>query len=205
MWGLIGTPRPASHSSVSWCERSRGPPSFVPSWYAKKSRSRDAVTFGSFWRRLPAAALRGLANSRSPRVALSPVELLERRERHEDLAPHLEPRSGTSTAPVASRFGIDPMVAMFAVTSSPVTPSPRVRRDRQAPAFVEQRDGEAVELGLADERDRPGDDLRDPLVPGVELVAAERVVEREHRHDVLHRRERAPTARRPGAGSASRA
>ena len=32
----------------------------------RTARSRDAVTRGSFWRRLPAAALRGLANSRSP-------------------------------------------------------------------------------------------------------------------------------------------
>ena len=51
------------------CRSSGGPPTTSPSWYTQKERSRLAVIEGSFWRRLPAAALRGLTNSRSPLAA----------------------------------------------------------------------------------------------------------------------------------------
>ena len=60
----------------------------------------------------------------------------------------------------------------------------------EAAVLVEQRDGEAVELGLADERDRIGDHPLDAGVPREQLVAVERVVEREHADDVADRCER---------------
>ena len=51
-----------------------------------------AVIDGSFWRRDPAAELRGLTNSRSAGLGLAPVEIIESRDRHVDLAPHLDQR-----------------------------------------------------------------------------------------------------------------
>ena len=48
------------------CRANAGPPATSPSWYTQNDRSRRAVIEASFWRRLPAAALRGLTNKRVP-------------------------------------------------------------------------------------------------------------------------------------------
>ena len=61
---------------------------------------------------------------------------------------------------------------------------------REAAVLVQQRHREPVELGLADEAHRIGDHPLDASVPREQLVAVERVVEREHAHVVADRRER---------------
>ena len=86
-------------------------------------RSRDAVTVASFCRRLPAAALRALVNSRSPAAAW-------RRLRSSNAASGMKtsPRTSRSSGirlPF-SRSGTGFSVRRFSVTSSPVRPSPRV-------------------------------------------------------------------------------
>ena len=97
----------------------------TPSWYAKKSRSRDAVTRASFWRRLPAAALRGFANRRSP---ASPWRRLS--SSNDASGMNTSPRTSIRVRHAPScpsrRLGIDGDRRDVGVTSSPVTPSPRV-------------------------------------------------------------------------------
>ena len=89
---------------------------------------------------------------------------------------------------------------MFAVTSSPVTPSPRVAACTSRPLLVGQRHGDAVDLGLAREGERLEVEVGrlppQPLRPGPQLVLAERVVEAHHRDAVAHLLEQ---ARRRGA------
>ncbi|CFP66408.1 Uncharacterised protein [Bordetella pertussis] len=76
---------------------------------------------GSSWRRLPAAALRGLTNTFSPRAACV-------RFRRSNSARFIRtsPRTSSTRGAPCRRNGTPLMVRMLAVTSSPVCPSPRV-------------------------------------------------------------------------------
>ena len=58
-----------------------------------------AVMRGSSWRRLPAAALRGLTKTFSPRACGLCIHALEAGDRHEDLAAHLEQRRRRAAQP----------------------------------------------------------------------------------------------------------
>ena len=103
---------------------------------------------GSFWRRLPAAALRGFANACLPfatAAALSASKLL--------LGMYTSPRSSTGAAasrrpPSAAsrrRSGTSFTVRMLAVTSSPVVPSPRVAaRTRRPSSYVKAMDEPSI-------------------------------------------------------------
>ena len=51
--------------------RTPAPPTTSPSWYAQNDSRRRAVIDGSFWRRLPAAALRGFTSIRTPAASYS--------------------------------------------------------------------------------------------------------------------------------------
>ena len=84
---------------------------------------RDAVTFGSFWRSEPAAALRGLANGFSP-ASTSRAFSSSKRSIGKKTSPRTSTRSGTRSP--LSRSGMSAMVRTFGVMSSPVRPSPRV-------------------------------------------------------------------------------
>ena len=100
---------------------------------------------------------------------------------------------------------------MLAVTSSPVTPSPRVAAEHELAALIAERGGQAVDLGLGhdldlvllDARESSGarKKLRMVLEEGAHLVVVEGVVERQHRRRVAHLgeargRRRADAARR---------
>ncbi len=114
----------------------------------KVDRSRFAVIDGSFWRRLPAAALRGFANACLPfstAAAFSASKL--------DFGMYTSPRSSTGasasrnppSAPSRRRSGTSFTVRMFAVTSSPVVPSPRVAaRIRRPPSYVSAMDEPSI-------------------------------------------------------------
>ncbi len=105
---------------------SGGPPTTSPSWYTQNDRSRFAVTDGSFWRRLPAPALRGLTNNRSPAAAASSF-MRSKLATGRYTSPRTSMTSGTgASARATSRLGTTAIVATLAVTSSPVRPSPRV-------------------------------------------------------------------------------
>ena len=88
--------------------------------YINVSSLRCAATLGSSWRMVPAAALRGLANSGSPDfrrdlfISLSICSLI-----------HTSPSTIISTGR-SNWSGTDKIVRTLCVTSSPTTPSPRV-------------------------------------------------------------------------------
>ena len=94
-----------------------------------KARRRLAVTLGSFCLSEPAAQLRGLTKgSRPARFSSSltcskPLKLMY-------TSPRISRRSGGSPD---RRRGIAAMARAFAVTSSPVSPSPRVAARTKAP------------------------------------------------------------------------
>ncbi len=92
-----------------------------------------AVTFGSFWRREPAAALRGLANIGLP---ASTIDALSRSKASagRKTSPRTSTRAGTGNSSVpVSRCGTDAIVLTLGVTSSPVRPSPRVSARTRRP------------------------------------------------------------------------
>ena len=129
----------------------------------------------------------GVGEQPASGFALPTVELLERRERHEDLAPHLEPRRNARPAqlPRDRSYRVDVCGHVFAGVA--VTPS---GAPHQSAVLVEERDREAVELRLADEAHRIGDHLLDASAPGQQLVTLERIVEREHGDHMAHGSER---------------
>ena len=108
---------------------------------------------GSFWRRLPAAALRASVNSRSPGFGLAAVQRLERGQRHEDLAAHLEQR-GRLLALQLLRDLRDRAQVLGDVLAGDAVAARRA--DREAPVLVLQRDREPVELRFGDEADGSG-------------------------------------------------
>ena len=88
------------------------------------------MTRGSFWRSDPAAELRGLANGGLP-ASVSRSFSSWNAATGRNTSPRTSSVSGMPV-PV-SRSGTEPMVRMFGVTSSPVTPSPRVAPRTSAP------------------------------------------------------------------------
>ncbi len=87
-------------------------------------RSRAAVTPASIWRTLPAAVLRGLTNRGLPAASISRFSFS-----NPAIGKYTSPRtSNISGRPGAglTLSGTLRMVLMFAVTSSPTAPSPRV-------------------------------------------------------------------------------
>ncbi len=137
---------------------------------------------------MPAAALRGLANSGSPGVFAPAVRPLERRARQEHLAAHFDPARRTAAKaewnrPDGAHVGRH-VLAAGAVASRGA--------DEQPAVPVGERDAQPVDLQLCDVPDRLGAEagsLADALVERFQLVLAVGVVEAEHRRDVLDRRE----------------
>ena len=103
-------------AGISWA-------SSCPTLYAHISRGRLAVIFGSNWRKLPAAALRGLTNVFSPFTNAFLLKISN-------------PDRGMKISPLTSRMsgmlvprnlkGTLLMVRTLAVMSSPIDPSPLV-------------------------------------------------------------------------------
>ncbi len=160
---------------------------------AELVRVEGEVAGGGDARILLAQAARGrVARVREQplaRLALAPVQRLERGEGHEHLAAHLEQRRdvlGLALQLLRDRGDraqvLGDVLAGHAVAAG--------RADGEHAVVVLQRDRETVELRLGDEADRLGDQALDAHAPGVELLARERVVERQHRHPVHDRRER---------------
>ena len=157
-----------------------------------------AAFLASSWRTTPAAALRGLTNTFSffapPSISLrcrsfSAAKSSSRMK--------TSPRtSSTGAATPFSRLGTASIVRTVCVTSSPVSPSPRVAACTSCAALVAQVDRQAVELHLGVVGDRR------IVVAKAERAADARVellgaggagvglgVDREHRHGMAHRLE----------------
>lgn len=120
---FTGRPNDSYQSSSALCVSGIGIPSSTPIPYAKNDSGRCAVIFGSSWRRLPAAALRGFANSRCSAARWRSFRRAKSRL-NISTSPRTSSRAGTC-APF-SFSGIERIVRTFSVTSSPVVPSPRV-------------------------------------------------------------------------------
>ena len=87
---------------------------------------RVAVTRGSFWRRQPAAELRGFANGGLP-AATRPALSSSKSASRKNTSPRTSISSGTgNSSALVSRSGMSAEGAHVSVTSSPVRPSPRV-------------------------------------------------------------------------------
>ena len=139
----------------------------------------------SSWRSEPAAALRGLANRRSPPFGLALVEPLKGGAAHIDLAAHLE-RIGEAACldrlgDVADGADIGrDVLALIAVAAG--------RALNEAPLLVAERDGQAVDLGLGGEgqlcvRIEP-EEAADALDEVAHAFVVEHVAERQHGHAV---------------------
>ena len=144
--------------------------------------SAAAVIAGSSWRRLPAAALRGFANVFSPRAALARVQRCEGTAGHEDLAPRLEHGRPVLAAQLDRHRADRPHVDGDVLAPRAVAAGGSLH---EAALLVAQRDREAVDLGLG----RVGDLLHVEPFPRApveveDVLLAECVVEREHRHRV---------------------
>ncbi len=127
-----GSPHAASASYAPLCVVG-SKPSRAPMPWQTMPRSRVAVTFGSFWRREPAAALRGLANIGFP---ASTIEALSRSNAAagRNTSPRTSTSAGTGCSSVPeSRWGTEAIVLTLGVTSSPVRPSPRVSARTRRP------------------------------------------------------------------------
>ena len=124
--GDTGKPNAASACSVAECVAGcASQPSTTPRPYAKKASGRAAVTSGSSWRSDPAAPLRGFASGRPP-VSRMRALYASKPARGMYTSPRTSRTAGIPACPVRSFSGISPIVRRFAVTSSPVAPSPRV-------------------------------------------------------------------------------
>ncbi len=126
---LTGSPQPRSRSYQPECV-SGGSPEATPTPCRISRRSRLAVTRGSFWRSEPAAELRGLANGGLP-ASVSRSFSSWNAATGRNTSPRTSRVSGTSV-PV-SRSGTESIVRRLGVTSSPVTPSPRVAPRTRSP------------------------------------------------------------------------
>ena len=120
--GGTGRPASAAHARNPVCE-SNDTPSAAPNECTHRRSGRFAVTFGSFWRSDPAAALRGFENGRcsaSSIIRFSSSKALTGR--------YISPRTSMTAggASIRSVRGTCSTVRTFAVMSSPIRPSPRV-------------------------------------------------------------------------------
>ena len=162
-------------------------------------------------RRLPAAALRGLAKTLLARLGLRLVQRQEIGLGHEHLAADFDQRGGVAMQPVGHRFhgaevGGD-VLAFGAVAAGGAADETAV--------LIGQVDRQAVDLRFGDEHQRFGA-AEKPSGPGAEFGefgGVERVVERQHRHAVAELGEaalrraadRGRTANRTGSAPGKRA
>ena len=126
---LVGKPSFASFAYASLCE-SNSIPSRAPTPWTTTESGRWALTRGSFCRRDPAAPLRGLANNGLPNSSNESLSSLKAAN-GKKTSPRTSMSAGGFVAfNACGRFLI---VLTLSVTSSPVTPFPRVRPRTSCP------------------------------------------------------------------------
>ncbi len=127
-------PRSFTRQRNAECESANVSSLISPRPCAAKPSLREAVILGSSCLSVPAAALRGFRNGSSPASSRSRFT-----RSNSAIGKYTSPRtsstSGTDEAPrpAASTSGTARMVRTFAVTSSPLTPSPRVSARTSTP------------------------------------------------------------------------
>ena len=107
----------------------------------------------SFWRRLPAAALRAFVKSRSP---AAPCRRLSSSNAASGMNTSPRTSSSDGTRLPNSRAGAAAIVRRFSVTSSPVRPSPRVAPTEKRPSRYCNEIARPSSFGSATKRIAPG-------------------------------------------------
>ena len=130
----------------------------------------------------------GVGEQALARLALLLVELLECRQRHVDLAPHLDgSRKALALQGQALGHHFDGAhVGGHVLAGDAIAAG---GRPRVPPVLVEDRHGQAVDFELTHEIDVARDVALHALAPRQELLEGEGVVERHHRSAVAHGRE----------------
>ena len=152
----------------------------------KVDRSRFAVIDGSFWRRLPAAALRGFANACLP---FSTAATFSASKRHVHLAAQLHRRVRVAQAAQRALAQAQRHVLHRAHVGGDVLARGAVAARcgaHQAAVLVRERDGRAVDLELAHHGHHAPERLRHTLDPRVQLVQVHGVVQRVHAPGMAH-------------------
>jgi hypothetical protein len=109
-------------------------------------------------------------------LGLTPVELVEGRDGHVDLAPYLD-GAWVGRRQTVGHHPDRAHVGRHVLTDDPVAAR---RRPHEAAILVEEAHGQPVDLELAGVVDLAGDVAVHPLAPGEELLVARRLVERHH-------------------------
>ncbi len=131
------------------------------------------------------------ACGRVPRVGEDPllrlaqpfVQLLERLDRQEDLASHLDHGRRVVAVQLPGDAVDRPHVRRDVLADPSVASGRGLDED---PPLIGEGAGDAVDLQLAREPRGLPDGTLHPRAPRIQLLEAERVVEREHRRAVLH-------------------
>ena len=142
--------------------------------------ARVAVTLGSFWRSEPAAALRGLAKTGLPAsviASLSRSKASTGRNTSPRTSTQLGHRVLVGAGQAVGHRGDRPDVGGDVLAGAPVAAG---QRPHQPTVLVEQVDGQAVDLELAEQRGVDDAVAGQAAVPGLELLAGEGVVEALH-------------------------
>ena len=126
---LVGNPSSANSSYALLCE-SKSIPVRAPTPCTTILKGRDAVTRGSFCRREPAAALRGLAKRDLPASSSESLSSAKA-AKGKKTSPRTSINAGTFLP--FNVCGNPLIVFTFSVTSSPVTPLPRVNALTSSP------------------------------------------------------------------------
>ena len=130
----------------------------------------------------PGGGVAGVGEEPLVGLALATVEIGERFEGHEDLAPDLhDVRRRRQLEPPGHRPDREHVGGDVLPRH---TVSPGGGPDEMA-FFVDEGDGQPVELGLAHEGHRFRHQTLEPLPPRLEVLDIECVIERQHRDDVL--------------------
>ncbi len=147
----------------------------------------------------PGGGVAGIGEQPLPGLALAAVQVGERFEGHEDLAPDLHDVGRRRQFEPSGHRPDGEHVGGDVLTRHAVAPG---RRPHEMPPLVDQRDGQPVELRLPDEGHRLGHEPLQPLAPRLEIRDVECVIERQHRHQVGDRAEggRAPRPLRRRVG-----
>ena len=181
-------PRPSGRRRRGTAPRPRSPRGAPMPWQTMP-RARVAVTLGSFWRSEPAAALRGLANIGLP---ASTIDSLSRSKAStgRNTSPRTSTRAGTGNSSVPLepvRDRVDRLdVGRDVLAGAAVAAG---QRADQSAVLVEQVDGQAVDLELAEVCRVVDAVAGQPRGPALELVVGEGVVEALHPLEVVDRRE----------------
>ena len=147
MLGLTGKPAlPHPLQGLAWWDVKAGPPSTLAELVGPERQLPAGGDRGVLLAQRPGGGVAGVDERPRAGLGLAPVELVEARDRHVDLAPHLD-HLGRAARRSSRGDGADGgHVGGHVLADLAVAPG---RGPHQPPALVEQAHGQAVDLELA--------------------------------------------------------